>query len=150
HRKYADHSFAVVQAPAERAHSCTRRVRECCRSRPLCRPGVAVRTRSYRAAPLSTGLSIEDGSGTEPSPSGLGDLGSEGGVVMKVLALPITALLVVSSPAHAATMRQPLHATGVAPGARGKATFAMKGTPRRGRRGNLHLLARSLPPGKTF
>jgi len=68
------------------------------------------------------------------------------------LGLPtITALLAASSlSAHGATVKQPLHATGVASGAQGQASFAMSGTARRGRRGKLKVLARGLPPGKAF
>jgi len=68
------------------------------------------------------------------------------------LGLPtITALLAVSSlSAHGATVKQPLHATGVASGAQGQASFAMSGTARRGRRGKLKVRTRGLPSGKSF
>jgi len=47
-------------------------------------------------------------------------------------------------------VKQPLHATVVAPGAQGKASFALGGNASRGRRGKLKVLARHLPPGKSF
>ena len=67
------------------------------------------------------------------------------------LGLPIVALLTVSSSSvHGAAVKQPLHATGVASGAQGQASFALSGTATRGRRGKLKVLARNLPPGKSF
>src|SRR5215831_16160912 len=71
------------------------------------------------------------------------------GVVMKFLVLPIMALLAVSA-VDAATVKQPLHTTVVAPGAQGKASFALGGSASRGRRGKLKVSARHLPPGKSF
>jgi hypothetical protein len=68
------------------------------------------------------------------------------------LGLPTAAaLLAVSSfSAHAASVKQPLHATGVASGAQGQASFSMSGTASSGRRGKLKVLARGLSPGKIF
>src|SRR5262249_48096391 len=77
------------------------------------------------------------------------DVLRRGGVVMKSPLVPIMALRAVPA-VHAATVKQPLHPTGVAPGAQGQASFALSGTARRGRRGRLKVLARGLAPGKAF
>src|SRR5262245_41132748 len=68
---------------------------------------------------------------------------------MKFFVVPIMALLAVPA-VDAATVKQPLDATVVAPGAQGKASFALGGNASRGRRGKLKVLARHLPPGKSF
>src|SRR5262245_39215295 len=68
---------------------------------------------------------------------------------MKFFVVPIVALLAVPA-VDAASVKQPLHATVVAPGAQGKASFALSGSASRGRRGKLKVLARHLPPGKSF
>ena len=68
---------------------------------------------------------------------------------MKFFVLPIMALLAVPA-VDAATVKQPLHATVVAPGAQGKASFALGGNASRGRRGKLKVLARHLPPARSF
>ena len=68
------------------------------------------------------------------------------------LGLPtIAALLALSSlSVHGATVKQPLHATGVASGAQGQASFSMSGTATSGRHGKLKVRARGLSPGKSF
>src|SRR5262249_12459749 len=71
------------------------------------------------------------------------------GVVMKFFVLPIMALLAVPA-VDAATVKQPLHATVVAPGAQGKTSFALGGNASRGRRGKLKVVVRHLSPGKSF
>src|SRR5262245_35767381 len=68
---------------------------------------------------------------------------------MKVYVVPIMALLAVPA-VDAATVKQPLHATVVAPGAQGKASFALGGKASRGRQSKFKVLARHLPPGKSF
>jgi hypothetical protein len=68
---------------------------------------------------------------------------------MKSFVLTIMALLTVPA-VHAATVKQTLHATGVVSGAQGQASFALSGSASRGRRGKLKVLARHLPPGKSF
>jgi len=60
-------------------------------------------------------------------------------------------MALVAVPAvHAATVKQPLQATGVVSGAQGQASFALSGNASRGRRGKFKVLARHLPPGKSF
>src|SRR5262249_13558211 len=68
---------------------------------------------------------------------------------MKSFVLTIMALLAVPA-VHAATVKVPLHATGVASGAQGQASFALSGNASRGRRGKLKVVGRNLPPGKSF
>src|SRR5262245_8399090 len=68
---------------------------------------------------------------------------------MKSFVLTIMALLAVPA-VHAATVKQPLHATGVAPGAQGQASFALSENASRGRRGKLKVVGRHLPAGKSF
>ena len=68
---------------------------------------------------------------------------------MKSLVLTIMALLAVPA-VHAATVKQTLHATGVVAGAQGQASVALGGSASRGRHGKLKVVARHLPPGKSF
>src|SRR5262249_33671787 len=70
-------------------------------------------------------------------------------VAMRFFILPIVALLGVPA-VDAATVKQPLQATVVAPGAQGQASFALGGNASRGRHSKLKVRVRHLSPGKSF